>query len=71
MSLVDQETVFQGPSTYESVNGLESSLHRLVHRLSGDDSRSLELDSLSLVRDDGAFSVDGVTEGIDDTTEQT
>ncbi len=37
--------------------------------LSGDNARSLELDSLSHVALDGAVTVDGVTEGVNDSAE--
>ena len=41
-----------------------------MHGLSGDDTGGLELDSLTLVRDDLSVAVNGVTEGVDDTTEE-
>lgn len=40
-----------------------------MHRLSWDNTWGLQLDSLSLVRQDGAFAINGVAEGVDDTTE--
>ncbi len=52
--------------TYQGVDGLEAGLHGLVHRLARDNTGSLELDSLSLVGDDGTLTVDGLTESIDD-----
>ena len=55
--------------TYERVDGLETSLHGLVHGLARDNTGSLELNSLSLVGDDGTLTVDGLTESIDDTAE--
>ena len=56
-------------STYERVDGLETSLHGLVHGLSGDDTGGLELDSLAKIALDGAVAIDGVAEGVDNTTE--
>lgn len=58
-----------GVLTYQGVDGLETSLHGLVDGLSGDDTRGLQLDSLSLVRQDGTFTINGVAEGVDDTAE--
>lgn len=55
--------------TYKWVDWLESGLHRLVDWLSGDDTWGLELDSLSLVGLDGAGAVDGVSEGVYDSSE--
>lgn len=37
--------------------------------LSGDDTGGLELDSLAEVALDGAVAIDGVAEGVDNTTE--
>jgi hypothetical protein len=58
-----------GELTYKRVDGLETGLHGLVHGLSGDNTGSLQLDSLSLVGEDGTLTIDRVTEGVDDTTE--
>lgn len=58
-----------GVLTYQGVDGLETSLHGFVDGLSGDDTRGLQLDSLSLVRQDGTFTINGVAEGVDDTAE--
>ena len=44
-------------------------MHRLVHRLSGDDTGGLELNSLSLIGEDGALTVDGVAESVDNAAE--
>jgi hypothetical protein len=44
-------------------------LHRLVHRFSGDNSRSLDLHSLPLGGFDWSEAVDGVTEGIENATQ--
>ena len=40
-----------------------------MHGLSGDNAGSLELDSLALVALDGTVTVDGVTEGVNDSAE--
>jgi len=58
-----------GVLTYQGVDGLETSLHGFVDGLSGDDTGGLQLDSLSLVRQDGTFTIDGVAEGVDNTSE--
>ena len=46
-------------------------MHGLVHGLSGDNAGGLELDSLSHVTLDGAVTVDGVSEGVNDSSEHT
>ena len=55
--------------TYEGVDGLEASLHRLVHGLSGDNTWRFQLDSGTFVGLDGAFAIDGVTERVNDSSE--
>jgi hypothetical protein len=55
--------------TYKGVDGLESGLHRLVHRLSGDDTWGLELHTLAHVGLDGTVTVDGVTKSVNDSSE--
>ncbi len=60
-----------GVLTYQGVDGLETSLHGFVDGLSGDDTRGLQLDSLSLVRQDGTFTINWGTESIYDTSEHT
>jgi len=39
-----------------------------MYRLSGDNTWGLQLDSLSLVRQDWSLTIDWVTEGVNDTT---
>ena len=55
--------------TYKSVDGLKASLHRLVHGFSRDNSWCFQLDSGTLVSLDGALTVDGVTEGVNNSSE--
>ena len=55
--------------TYEGIDGLKAGLHRLVHGLPGDDAWSLQFDSGTLVGHNGASSIDGVTERINDSAE--
>jgi hypothetical protein len=57
-------------STYESVDRLEASLHRLVHGFPGDNAGGFQLDSGALGGVDGAVAVDGVAEGVDDSAEE-
>ena len=57
--------------TYKRVDGLETSLHGLVHGLSWDDTWGLQLNSLAGVGLDWSLSVDSVTEWVDDTSEET
>lgn len=54
--------------TYKSVDGLEASLHGLVYRFSRDNAWCFQLDSGTLVSNHGALSVDGVAEGVDNSS---
>ena len=63
------DSLLNSAGTYESVDGLEASLHGLVHGFSRDNAWCLQLDSGTLVSGDGALSVDGVTEGVHDSSE--
>lgn len=52
------------------VDGLETSLDRLVDGLAGQNAGGLELSTALLLGVEGALAVNGVTEGVDDTAEQ-
>ena len=56
--------------TYKGVDGLEASLHGLVHGLSWDDAWGLQLNSGTFVGVDGTLSIDGVSERVNDSAEQ-
>ena len=56
--------------TYERVDRLEASLHRLVHGFSRDNAWCFQLDSGTFVGVDRALSVNGVAEGVHDSAEQ-
>ena len=53
------------------VDGLETSHHGLVDRATGQDTRSLEGSTATLGSLDRTLAVNGVTESINDTTEET
>jgi len=71
LSITDDQLTLSSANWHKGVDGLQSSHHRLVHRLSWDDTWSFELNSLSLGALDWTFTVDWVTEGIDDSTKKT
>ena len=48
-----------------------ASLHRFVHRFSGNNARGLQLNSLTLIRLNWTVTVDGFTEWVENATEQT
>jgi hypothetical protein len=69
LSISNDELSLSSTNGHERVDGLEAGLHWLMHGLSGDDSRSLELDSLPLLGKNGALSIDGVTESVKNSAE--
>jgi len=68
LSVSDDQLSLSSTDGHQPINGLQSGLHRLVHRFSGDNSRSLDLYSLPLGGFDWTEAVDGVTEGIENAT---
>jgi hypothetical protein len=64
----DQLTLTSADGNH-GVDGLETSLDRLVDGLSGQNTGSLELSTALLGGLDGTLAVDGVTESVDDTAE--
>jgi hypothetical protein len=55
---------------HHGVDGLETSLYGLVDGLTGQDTGGLELGTALLGGLDGTLSIDGVTEGVDNTSEK-
>lgn len=62
--------IFARSFTYESINRLQTSLHGLVHGFSGDNAWGLQLNSLTLVRFNGAKAINWFTKWVKNTSEQ-
>lgn len=69
LSVTDDQLSLATTNGDESVHSLEAGLHRLVHGFSGDDAGSLDLHSLSLAGFDWAETIDGISEGIEDSAQ--
>jgi len=69
LTITNDQLTLSSANWHERVDGLNSSLHWLVHGLSWDNAWSLQLNSLSVARVDGSLSVDLVSKRIDDTAE--
>merc|ERR1719239_385918 len=54
---------------HKGVNSLDASLHRLRHRLPGDDARGLEADTEPLAGSERTLAINGVAKGINDPAE--
>ena len=70
LSITNNQFSLSSSDWYQGVDGLESGLHGLVHRLSWDNTWSFELNSLSLVGLDWTGTVNWITKGVDDSTEK-
>mmetsp|Transcript_108989 Transcript_108989/g.150728 ORF Transcript_108989/g.150728 Transcript_108989/m.150728 type:complete len:396 (-) Transcript_108989:302-1489(-) len=71
LSVTNDELTLASTNRHKSINGLKTSLHRLVDGLSRHDTGSLKFDSLSLIRINGTLTIDGVTKSINNSTEKT
>jgi len=70
LSISNDKLTLSSTDGHEGIDTLKSGLHGLSDGFSGDNSGGLELDSLSLGGINGTESIDGNTEGIDDSTEE-
>mmetsp|Transcript_8630 Transcript_8630/g.10112 ORF Transcript_8630/g.10112 Transcript_8630/m.10112 type:complete len:544 (-) Transcript_8630:157-1788(-) len=70
LSVTNDKLTLASTNGHEGVHRLQASLHGLMHGFPGDDARGLQLDSGTLVIVDGALSVNGVTERVDDSAEE-
>ena len=67
LSITNDELTLSSTNRDEGIDTLEASLHGLVDRLSGDDTRSLKLNTLFLIGLNRAKTINGVTKGVDNT----
>mmetsp|Transcript_14605 Transcript_14605/g.28280 ORF Transcript_14605/g.28280 Transcript_14605/m.28280 type:complete len:558 (-) Transcript_14605:55-1728(-) len=70
LTITNDELTLATANGDEGVDGLETSLHGLVHGLTGKNTRGLDLDTVAAVTLDGALAVDGLTEGVDGAAEE-
>jgi len=70
LSITDDQLSLASADWDQRVDSLETGLHWLVDRLSGDDTWGFDVDSSSLLGVDWAFAVDGVSEWVDNSTEE-
>ena len=68
LSVSNDQLTLATTDGHQAVDGLDASLHGLLDRLPGNDTGSLKSNSVSLLAADGALAVNGVTQGINDTS---
>ena len=68
LSITNNQFSLASSNWHQGIDGLESGLHGLVHRLSWDDTWGFEFDSLSVVGLDWSSSIDGGSERVDNSS---
>ena len=69
-TVADDEFALAAADRDHGIDGHDAGEQRLVHGFAGHDAGRDALDGISFFGVDRAFAVDGVTEGVDDATEQ-
>jgi hypothetical protein len=70
LAVADDQLTLAPPDGGHGVDGLDAGLERLVHGLAAGDARSLDLHAAHLGVDHRALAVDGLTQGVDDATDE-
>ena len=70
LAVADDQLALAAADGDQRVDGLEAGLHRLMHRLAGDDAGRLHVDAALLFGVDRALAVDRIAESIDHAAEQ-
>jgi hypothetical protein len=70
LTITNNQLTLTTADGHHGVDGLETSLYGLVDGTTGQDTGGLELGTALLGGLDGTLSIDGVTEGIDNTSEE-
>lgn len=70
LTVTNNQLTLTSANGHHGVDGLETGLYGLVDGATGQNAGGLELRTALLLGVEGALAVDGVAEGVDDTTEQ-
>src|SRR6202012_4926481 len=70
LAVADDQLPLAAADRDQRVDRFQAGLHRLVHRLSRDDTGGLDLDAAALLGVDRALAVDRVAETVDHAAEQ-
>ena len=68
LSVTNDQLSLASTNGDQAVNSLDTSLHGLLDRLSGDDSRGLETNSVSLLAGNRSLAINGVTQSVNNTS---
>jgi hypothetical protein len=69
LSITDDEFSLSSSDGDQTVDGFKTGLHGFVDGLSGNDTGSLNFNSISILGFDCSVAVDGVSEGVEDATQ--
>src|SRR6056297_124781 len=70
LSVTDDQLALTAANRHHRIDGLQSSLHGLVHRFSGDDPGCFNLNLAVAIGIDIAFAINGNTDPVDNPTNQ-
>src|SRR5690606_16154921 len=70
LAVADDQLALTATNRHHGVDGLETGLHRLIHRLTRDDTRRHLLDRRGRGRVDRPLAIDGIAQRIDHTAQQ-
>src|SRR5690606_23650899 len=70
LTVADDQLALAAADRDQGVDRLQAGLHRLVHRLAGDDARGLHVDAATLGELDRALAVDRLAQRVDDAAQQ-
>jgi hypothetical protein len=69
LSVSDDQLTLASSNGHETVDGFKASLHRFVHTLAGNNTGGLDFHTVSLIALHGSLAIDGISEGIEHTTQ--
>jgi hypothetical protein len=70
LTITNDQLTLSTANRDEGIDGLKTGRHGLMHRLSGDDTRGLDLSTRTGGRVDGTLAINGLSETIDDTAQK-
>ena len=70
LAVADDQLTLAPADGHHGIDGLQTGLHRLGHRLTGDDARRHLLDHVGFLGVDRTLAVDGLTQRVHHTTDQ-
>lgn len=70
LTIANDQLTLTTTDGHQGVDGLDTGLHGLAHGHTGDDAGGLDSHTETVLGVDGTLAVDGISQGIDDATQQ-